>query len=86
MIGIIVTILLNIPISLIINALTGIPNVASLPWLGGVILVLISMFLTLIAGLIPSRLAAKKDPVIALRTEQIKLTAFCGLFFFFYDY
>ena len=69
MIGIIVTILLNIPISLIINALTGIPNVASLPWLGGVILVLISMFLTLIAGLIPSRLAAKKDPVIALRTE-----------------
>ena len=69
MIGIVVTILLNIPISLIIGALTGIYNVASLPWLGGIILVLISMFLTLIAGLIPSRLAAKKDPVIALRTE-----------------
>ena len=69
MIGIVVTIILNIPISLIIGALTGIYNVASLPWLGGIILVLISMFLTLIAGLIPSRLAAKKDPVIALRTE-----------------
>ncbi len=68
-IGIIVTLLLNIPISLIVERLTDVPGIASLPALGGVILVLISMFLTFIAGLIPSRLAAKKDPVEALRTE-----------------
>ena len=68
-IGIIVTILLNIPISLIVESLTDVPGIAALPALGGVILVLISMFLTFIAGLIPSRLAAKKDPVEALRTE-----------------
>ena len=50
--------------------LTGISNLnAILPWLGGVLLVLISMALTFIAGLIPSGLAAKKDPVVALRTE-----------------
>ncbi len=69
-IGIIFTILLCIPINAIIHALTGIPTInAVLPWVGGVALVLISMFLTFIAGLIPSRLAAKKDPVEALRTE-----------------
>lgn len=67
--GIGVTVLLNIPISLIIYALASIANVASLPWAGGAILVLISMGLTLIAGLIPARIASKKDPVIALRTE-----------------
>ncbi|MBQ7372947.1 MAG: ABC transporter ATP-binding protein/permease [Clostridia bacterium] len=67
--GIGITILLNIPISLIIQALAGIANVASLPWVGGVALVVISMVLTLIAGLIPAKIASKKDPVIALRTE-----------------
>ena len=68
-IGIGITVLLNIPISLIIKTLAGISNVAVLPWQGGLILVAISMVLTLIAGLIPSRMAAKKDPVIALRSE-----------------
>ncbi|MGN0696435.1 MAG: ATP-binding cassette domain-containing protein [Oscillospiraceae bacterium] len=67
--GIIVTLLLNIPINIIIKDLTDISDIAHLPAAAGVILVLISMFLTVIAGLIPSRIAAKKDPVIALRSE-----------------
>jgi putative ABC transport system permease protein len=69
LIGIGVTLLLNIPINLIIDALANIPSVAHLPMVGGIGLVVISMCLTLIAGLIPSRVAAKKDPVVALRTE-----------------
>lgn len=68
-IGIIVTLLLNIPINIIIEYLTDIPNMSQLPWQGGVILVLISMALTLIAGLFPAGIAAQKDPVEALRTE-----------------
>ncbi len=69
-IGIIVTVLLCIPANIIIHSLTGINSLnAVLPWAAGLILVLISMFLTFIAGLIPSKLAAKKDPVVALRTE-----------------
>ncbi len=69
-IGILVTLGLNVIINIILHALTGIPNLqAVLPWQGGVILVCISMVLTFIAGLIPSGVAAKKDPVIALRTE-----------------
>lgn len=69
-IGIGSTVLLCFPINWIIRALTDISNLgAVLPWKGGVILVIISMSLTLIAGFIPARLAAKKDPVIALRTE-----------------
>ena len=69
-IGILVTLLLCIPINLIIRYLTEINNIgAALPWQGGLILVIISMALTLIAGLIPAKLAAKKDPVVALRTE-----------------
>ena len=59
-----------IPINAVIRSLTGIAGIgAALPWQGGVILVAISMFLTFIAGLIPARVAAKKDPVVALRTE-----------------
>lgn len=69
LIGIGVTVLLNPPISLIAEKLTGIANIAILPAVAGVILVCISVCLTMIAGLIPSRVAAKKDPVIALRTE-----------------
>ncbi len=67
--GVGITVLLNIPISLIIKLLAGIPGVAALPWLGGLILVVISVALTLVAGLIPSSMASKKDPVIALRSE-----------------
>ena len=52
-----------------IEHITGIANVSLLPWQGGVILVVISMLLTLIAGLVPAGVAAKKDPVEALRTE-----------------
>jgi putative ABC transport system permease protein len=69
MIGIITTALINIPINIIIKALTDIGGIASLPVGGAVILVLISMGLTLIAGLIPAKIAAKKDPVVALRSE-----------------
>ena len=68
-IGIGITVLLNIPISLLVKSLAGISNVAVLPWQGGLILVAISMALTLVAGRIPSRMAAKKDPVIALHSE-----------------
>lgn len=68
-IGIITTLLLNIPINMIITHLTDVHDLCHLPPVGGVILVVISMVLTLIAGLIPSRVAAKKDPVTALRTE-----------------
>ena len=70
LIGILMTLLLNIPINLIVHDLTGIQALNSvLPPLGGVSLVLISMVLTFIAGLIPAGIAARKDPVEALRTE-----------------
>lgn len=69
LIGIGVTILLNIPINIIIDALAGIGSVAALPVAGAIILVILSCFLTFIAGLIPANVASKKDPVIALRTE-----------------
>ena len=69
LIGIGTTILLNIPISIIAEKLTGIANIAVLPGAAAVILVLISITLTMIAGLVPSKMAAKKDPVIALRSE-----------------
>ncbi len=69
-IGILLTILINIPINMIVHDLTGIMSLnSSLPPLGGAALVLISMILTFIAGLIPSGIAARKDPVEALRTE-----------------
>ena len=70
MIGIITTVILCFPINAIVHALTGIYEInAVLPIAGAVILVLISMVLTLVAGLFPSRVAANKDPVVALRTE-----------------
>ncbi len=70
LIGIAVTLLLLIPINLILNHFTGIEILrASLPVEGAIILVAISMLLTFIAGLIPAKFAANKDPVIALRTE-----------------
>ncbi len=69
-IGIGITVLLCIPINAVIRYLSDIRNIgAALPWQGGLILVAISILLTLIAGLIPARVAAKKDPVAALRTE-----------------
>ena len=68
--GILITVLLCIPANAIIQALTGFSNIkATLPVVAAFILIAISMGLTLIAGLIPSRAAAKKDPVEALRSE-----------------
>lgn len=67
--GIIITIILNIPINIIIKNLSGINNVSSLPPLAAIILIAISVFLTVVAGLIPSSYASKKDPVVALRSE-----------------
>ena len=67
--GIIVTLLLCIPANAIILKLTDISNMALMPFAGAVMLIIISMILSLIAGLIPSRVAARKDPVVALRTE-----------------
>ena len=69
LLGVIITTLLNIPINNIITALSGIEVGVNLPFVAGLILVAISMTLTIIAGLIPSKMAAKKDPVVALRTE-----------------
>ena len=68
--GIVTTLILCIPTNAIIQALTGFENInATLPAAGAVVLVMISMFLTIIAGLIPAKKASRKDPVIALRTE-----------------
>ncbi len=68
-IGIGITVLLTIPINALIYKITNVRVYAMVPFNAGVILVLISMILTIIAGLIPSKMASKKDPVIALRTE-----------------
>lgn len=68
-IGVGITLLLSIPINLIVGSLVEISSIASLAPLHAVILVAISMLLTLIAGTIPSRIAARKDPVAALRSE-----------------
>ncbi len=67
--GILSTVLLTIPINAIISHLTSLPKVAQLPVNGAIILVVISMTLTVISGLIPSKIASRKDPVEALRTE-----------------
>lgn len=69
LLGIIITLILNIPINLIINAVAGVSNLSSLPIAGAIILVIISVILTIVAGLIPSSIASKKDPVESLRTE-----------------
>ena len=69
LLGIGITLLLNIPINAVIKAVTETTLHASLPIVGGIILVCISVFLTVIAGLIPSKLAAKKDPAVVLRSE-----------------
>ncbi len=67
--GIIITLLLSLPINLILKALTGISGMCQLPPLGAVVLILISMLLTFVSGLIPASMAAKRDPVEALRSE-----------------
>lgn len=69
LLGIVITLLLNIPINIIIKNITDISGLAKLPTMGALILILISMFLTFIAGLIPAKVASKKDPVVALRTD-----------------
>ena len=69
LLGIGITLLLNIPINLIIQAIAGVSGISSLPWVGGTILVVISVVLTMIAGLIPASIASKKDPVESLRVE-----------------
>jgi len=69
LIGIGVTVLLNIPINAVIHHFAGLTGVAKLPVTGGALLVAISVVLTMIGGLIPSRVASKKDPVEALRSE-----------------
>lgn len=67
--GIVIAVILNFPINIIIKVLTDAEGFAQLPIISGLLLILLSTTLTLIAGLIPSRIAANKDPVIALRTE-----------------
>ena len=67
--GIGITYLLSVVINLIIGHFSGIYTIAALPWYQAIIMILISVFLTMVAGLIPASSAAKKDPVVALRTE-----------------
>ena len=67
--GIVVTVLLDIPVNMIIEQVADVANLAAVPVGAGVALVVISVVLSLVAGMAPSRMAAKKDPVTALRTE-----------------
>ena len=67
--GILITLLLIIPINILLQSFTGIAGLANLPWVGALILIAISVVLTFIAGLFPAKVASKKDPVLALRTE-----------------
>ena len=70
LLGVVVTYLLCIPINIILHEVTGIANLkAILPVPAAITLIIISVCLTLVSGIIPSRSAAKKDPVVALRTE-----------------
>lgn len=68
-IGILITMLLTLPINSLIHMITGVSIITKVPLNAAIILVIISMLLTIMAGLIPSRIASKKDPVVALRTE-----------------
>ena len=67
--GIVITLILNIPINVIINNLSGISGITKLPLVGSIILIIISVLLTMLGGLIPSKIASNKEPVLALRTE-----------------
>lgn len=67
--GILVTALLNIPINIIIKNIVDINGIAKLPVGGAIILIIISVILTMVAGLIPAKIASKKDPVESLRSE-----------------
>lgn len=67
--GIGITMLLNIPMNIVIEQLSGVQSMAAVPPAAAVILIVISVVLTLVGGIIPSRMASKKDPVTALRTE-----------------
>lgn len=67
--GIAITLLATIPINAVVAKMTNVENVAQLPWEAALILIGISIILTMLAGLIPSRIAAKKDPVESLRSE-----------------
>ncbi len=69
LLGIGVTLLLTIPINMVVEQALGVKNIAVLPITGAVILIVLSVLLTVLAGLIPARMASKKDPVEALRTE-----------------
>ena len=69
LLGIGITVLLTIPINAFIHQLTGVTVITMVPPIAGAILVLISMLLTIIAGLIPAKMASRRDPVEALRTE-----------------
>ena len=68
-VGIIITLILSLIINVIVGSLTGIFTIAALPWWQALIMIGVSVVLTLISGLIPASAAAKKDPVVALRTE-----------------
>ena len=67
--GILITLLLNIAITLIVKNWLNINHISSLPIWSAIVLIAISILLTVFAGILPSRVAAKKDPVEALRTE-----------------
>ena len=67
--GIVVTLLINIPANMIIKSVTNVSNLSKLPVMGAIILIAISVFLTVVAGFVPSKMASKKDPVEALRSE-----------------
>lgn len=67
--GILITLVLNVPISVVVKNMTGVSHIAKLPVNGAVFLIFIDLVLTILAGLIPSKIASKKDPVEALRSE-----------------